>query len=89
MFLKQSEASAQSLVTRHKYSILFPPVVSGVKHERRERERKKRRGGSTGEDSQRGLGVATSLSRERLKGSALKIQTRELDGYSSEVSDRS
>lgn len=87
MFLKQSEASAQSLVTRHKYSILFPP--RGVKHERRERERKKRRGGSTGEDSQRGLGVATSLSRERLKGSALKIQTRELDGYSSEVSDRS
>lgn len=86
MFLKQSEASAQSLVTRHKYSILFPPWSKT----RKERERKKKKkGGSTGEDSQRGLGVATSLPRERLKGSAPKIQTRESDGYSSEVSDRS
>lgn len=44
MFLKQSEASAQSLVTRHKYSILFPP--RGVKYERREREKEKKEGGA-------------------------------------------
>lgn len=88
MFLKQSEASAQSLVTRHKYSILSPPS-SGAKTQRGERrERKKER-------IEEGL-YRRGYSATLLDNStghkcfyALKIQTPEFDGYSSKESERS